>query len=66
MTKREGAIITAFTGIMVTNSFSNLQEYADELFGYSTFTHQFGDKLFVEELKEKAKADFMNLCATQI
>jgi hypothetical protein len=66
MTKREGAIISAFTGIMVVNSFSDVQEYADELFGYPTFTHQFGDKGFVEEFKEKSKADFMNLCATQV
>jgi hypothetical protein len=66
MTKREGAIISAFTGIMVANSFSDVQEYADELFGYPTFTHQFGDKGFAEEFKEKSKADFMNLCATQV
>ena len=66
MTKREGAIISAYTGIMVANSFSDVQEYADELFGYPTFTHQFGNEAFANEFKEKSKADFMNLCATQV
>lgn len=65
MTKREGAIISAFTGIMVVNSFSDIQKYGDELFGYSTFTHDYGGKNFTRRFKEKAKLDFLNLCATQ-
>lgn len=66
MTKREGAIISAYTGVMVANSFSDIQEYGDELFGFPTYTHMYGDESFVKALKEKAKSDFMNLCATQV
>lgn len=66
MTKREGAIISAYTGIQTCNSFSDIQEYGDELFGYTTFTHQYGDKEgFCAKFKELAKKDFLDLCASQ-
>ena len=60
MTKREGAILTAFTGIMI-GSFSDFQEYVDGLVGYSTFTHMFGDKEFATKVKELARADFIKI-----
>lgn len=65
MTEREGAIISAFTGIMVCSSFSAIQVYGDELFGFPTYTHQYGDKEFTTKFKEVAKKDFMDLCANQ-
>lgn len=65
MTKREGAIISAFSGILCGN-FASLQEYADEVMGYPTFTHQFGNKKFVDKLKEKSRNDFIELCNEQV
>lgn len=58
MTRRESAIVGAFTGVLA-GPFGAMQEYADEKFGRSTYTHEFGDKDFAARLKEMAKEDFI-------
>ena len=60
MTKKEGAIISVFTGIMV-GSFSDMHEYSEKIMGTPIFTHQFGSKEFCEKIKEKARPDFIAL-----
>jgi hypothetical protein len=62
MTKREAAIISAYTGIMV-GDFSEMHKYAEELFKAPVFSHLFGMRGFADELKIKSEPDFMNLCA---
>ena len=61
MTKREAAIISAYTGIML-GSFSDMHKYAEEVMGRPLFTHQFAQNSICEELKEKAKPDFIKIC----
>ncbi len=60
MTKREAAIVSLYTGFMC-GEFGNMQEYAEELMGFPIFTHMFGDKTFVTEMKAKCKSDFVSL-----
>ena len=60
MTKKEGAIISAFTGILVGN-FSDMHEYSEKIMGTPIFAYQFGSKEFREKLKEKARPDFIAL-----
>ena len=61
MTKKEAAIISAYTGIMV-GSFSDMHEYAEKIMEHPIFTHHFADKQLCEKLKEKAKPDFIEIC----
>lgn len=61
LTKREAAVIGAYTGITM-GSFGDIQEYADEVLGRPTWTHQFADAGFWEELKAAAKPDFLDIC----
>ena len=61
LTKRQAAIIGAFTGF-TCGPFADIQEYADEVLGFATFTHQFGDVDFAATLKEAARQDFLNIC----
>ena len=61
MTRKESAIISAFTGFLC-GSFSDMHKYAEEIMGEPLFTHQFGDKKFAEKLREKAKPDFIKIC----
>ena len=58
LTKREGAVISAFTGIMM-GKFGDMHEYAEELLDTPIYTHSFGDKEFAKQLKEVSKADFI-------
>lgn len=64
MTKREGAIISAYTGVLVC-PFEALHKYAEEKFDAPVWTHFFGDAKFSEELRELSRTDFVALCEGQ-
>jgi hypothetical protein len=61
MTRRESAIISAFTGIHMGN-FSAMHKYIEEIMERPVFTHEMTDKDTVNQIKEKARFDFMALC----
>lgn len=65
MTDREKAIIMAFTGVtMLTGKkFSIFHKYIEDLLGRPVQTIELAFK--EQEIKEKAKADFLNLCASE-
>lgn len=65
MTDRERAIVMAYTGIIMLNGekFSIFHEYVEEIMGRPVWTHEMGIDLVAEEIKEKAKPDFLELCA---
>lgn len=58
MTKRESAIVSAYTGYMC-GSFSDMHEYAEELFGRPIQTIEF--PRLADELQKRSKQDFINL-----
>jgi hypothetical protein len=60
MTKREAAIVTAYTEILV-GTMSNAHSYINEIMGRPVLTHEMGDKALWHEIKIRAKPDFMNL-----
>ena len=60
MTRRESAILTAFTGLLC-GPFGDFHKYAEEIIGRPVMTHEFGSELMSEELKEKSRSDFINL-----
>lgn len=60
MTKRECAIVSAYTGFLC-GEFSWMHEYVEELLGYPVFSHQFGNKELCDKIKELSKPDFINL-----
>lgn len=63
MTKREAAIVAAYTGILL-GDFATMQAYAEEKLGRPLWTHQLGSKAVVDELREAARADFVALEVT--
>ena len=58
MTKKEAAIVSAYTGIMLGN-FRCLHEYVEEIMERPVFTHEL--PTLADEIHEKSKKDFMNL-----
>ena len=60
MTKKEAAVITAYTGILI-GSFSDFHGYAEKLVNHPIFTHQFGSKKMAKKIKQLSKQDFMEL-----
>lgn len=62
MTKRECAVIMTYTGaVMLTgDDLQYFYEYIAELMGRPVFTHELA--ALADDLKEKAKPDFIRLC----
>ena len=62
MTKQECAIVEAYTGVcMLTGDDRYIfYKYIAEIMGRPVFTHEI--PLLAEEIKEKAKPDFVRLC----
>lgn len=64
MTKREAAIVSAYTGILIGN-FSDMHEYVEEKLGRPIWTHQFAEEKLFEEIKEAVKPDFISIEITE-
>lgn len=60
MTKREGAIISAFTGILI-GKFTDLHGYVEEIMGRPVFTHEMGSEEMANQIKSKSKSDFIKI-----
>lgn len=67
MTDREKAIIMAYTGIcMLTgDKLSVFYEYVESIMGRPIYTHEMAIKAVDDEIKEKARPDFIALCADE-
>ena len=67
MTDREKAIVMAYTGycMLTGDKLSVFYEYVESIMGRPVYTHEMGIKAVDDEIKEKAKADFIALCAGQ-
>lgn len=61
MTKEEKLIVSAYTGILMTD-FSDLHEFIEEKLGRPVLTHELADKAVMNEIKETVKEDFFKLC----
>ena len=63
MTKREAAIVSAYTGILL-GDFGEMQRYVEALLGEPVFTHQFGNKETSDRIKWAATSDFVGIEVT--
>lgn len=52
MTIREGAILTAYTGVNLCKDFSKAHEYIEEIMGRSVFSHEL--PVLAEEIRKKS------------
>ena len=65
MTKHEGAVLTAFTGILLTD-FNYFHEYAEELTGHSIMTHEMVDPMLWNELEELSVLEARKIIKEQV
>lgn len=67
MTDREKAIIMAHTGttMLTGEKFSIFHKYIEDILGRSVWTHELADRSVWEEIKEKSKSDFLELCKNE-
>lgn len=64
MTKKECAIVMAYTGITMLSGedFKIYHKYIEDIMGRPVWTHELASESVVEEIKEKSKFDFLKLC----
>ena len=67
MTDRERTIIMTYTRVcMLTgNKFQVFHEYVEDIMDRPVYIHELANKAIENEIKEKAKVDFITLCAGQ-
>ena len=65
MTDREKAIVMAYTGFCMLSGdkYNIFHKYVEDIMGRTVYTHELADKMVIDEIKEKAKDDFIALCA---
>ena len=63
MTVREGAVISAYTGVLVCENFSPVHEYIEEILGRPVWTHEIPD--LYDEIKAKSKKEFEKIIKEQ-
>ena len=64
MTDREKAIVMAYTGTtkLTGEKFSIFHKYIEDILDRPVWTHELADRCVWEEIKEKSKSDFLELC----
>ena len=67
MTDREKAIVMAYTGtaMLTGEKFSIFYKYIEDILGRPVWTHELADDSVCEEIKEKSKSDFLELCKNE-
>ncbi len=60
MTKREAAIVGAYTGYLL-GSFPDMHAYITEILKRPVFTHEMATEQVRDEIQEKSKEDFINI-----
>lgn len=64
MTKKECAIVMAYTGITMLSDedFRIYHRYIEDIMGRPVETHELASESVVKEIKEKSRYDFLKLC----
>lgn len=60
ITKREAAIISAYTGYLI-GEFDEMHKYIQEKLERPVWTHEMASAELWEEIREKAKPDFISI-----
>ncbi len=60
MNKKEAAILSAYTGILI-GEFHEMHKYIEDIMDGPVMTHQLGDKEFVAKVKDAAYLDFLDI-----
>ena len=62
MTKEEKIIVSAYTGYLLCDSFSDVHEYVEKILGRPVWTHEFADEMIHKEIREAARSDLARIC----
>lgn len=55
MKHNEAVLVSAYTGFLLTQNFSDVHEFCEELLGRSIWAHEFASNSLYKEIREKCK-----------
>lgn len=61
MTKEESILISAYTGYMLTDDFSDVHELCEKALGRPIFSHEFASEAVCAEIRKKLKPELKKL-----
>ena len=66
MTKKEAVLISAYTGFLLTNDFSDVCKFCQELLGRPIWTHEYTDEKVQKEIQEKCKPLILEMIRNEV
>ena len=66
MTEKEAVLVSAYTGMLLTNDFADVHKFCEELLERPVFTHEFADKKVWEQIKEKCKPLILEMIGNEV
>jgi hypothetical protein len=64
LTKEQAIVITGFTGVTACQ-FGDFHGDVEKRLGHPVWTHQFGDKEFMEKIQELYREDFLEMLGVE-
>ena len=65
MTREEAILLSAYTGFLLVQDFSDVHKFCEDTLGRSIWTHEFADKDVEKEIQNKLRPQIMKLiCST--
>jgi len=61
MTKQEAIVISAYTGVLMCD-FADMHKYIERIMGRPVWTHEMADNAMMEQIRERARPDFVDIC----
>lgn len=61
LTKEQALLLSAYTGVLLCEKFSDLHEYIEKIAGRPVFTHEMGKTDFMIKLQEKLKPQILKI-----
>lgn len=64
LSRRDAAIVGAYTGYLC-GPFQDMHEYIEQIMERPVWTHELASSELKDEIRKRAKADFISICATE-
>ena len=61
MTREEAILLSAYTGFLLVQDFSDVHKFCEDTLGHPIWTHEFADKDVQKEIQDKLRPQIMKL-----
>ena len=61
MTREEAILLSAYTGFLLVQDFSDVHKFCEDTLGRPIWTHEFADRCVQKEIQEKLRPQIMEL-----